>query len=151
MAIKDFIGRGWLFPLRFSPSSGGVAKDRGEGSQQRLNRIRMSLQQIIGVKRGEMFMQRKFGSGVRGLIFQMDTFNLKQRVEFAVTRAINDRQFGEKRIFLNQMAISVDRATAIANIIMNVVLRSSNVAGNLVLPFYTSDADRDSVNQILSE
>jgi phage baseplate assembly protein W len=111
----------------------------------------MSLQQIIGVKRGEMFMQRKFGSGVRGLIFQMDTLNLQQRIEFAVTRAINERQFGEKRVFINQMAVTVERSRAVATIILNVVLRSSNVEGNLVLPFYTSEADRDSVNQILSE
>lgn len=111
----------------------------------------MSLQQIIGVKRGEMFMQRKFGSGVRDLIFQMDTFNLEQRVQLSVTRAINERRFGEKRVFLNQMAVSVERGTGVANIIMDVVLRTSNVQGNFVLPFYTSAADRPSVNQVLSE
>ena len=149
MAVKDFIGRGWIFPLRFDPTSGGVAKDRGTGRDQKLNRIRMSLRQIIGVQRGEMFMQRRFGSGARDLIFALDTRNFKARLEVAVTRGITDKQFGEKRVFLEKMDVSLSRRTAVANILIDVVLRSSNVKGNLVLPFYLTDDLRPAVERTL--
>jgi len=149
MAVKDFIGRGWIYPFRFDATSGGVAKDRGTGRDQKLNRVRMSLRQIVGVQRGEMFMQRRFGASARSLIFQLDTRNFAQRLEVAVTRGITDSSFGEKRIFLEKMSVSLDRQTAIANILLDVVLRSSNVKGNLVLPFYSTDDSRPAVDRTL--
>ena len=151
MAVRDFVGRGWSFPFRFDPSTGGVSKDRGSGADQQLNRVRMSLQQIIGVKRGEMMLSRRFGSTVRDLIFNLDTFNLQQRLQFAVGRSIQDRRFGEKRVFISRLTIELDRSTAIAEIILDVVLRATNVEGNLVIPFFLAGQERAAVERALAE
>lgn len=151
MAVKDFIGRGWSFPMRFDPQTGGISKDRGTGEDQQLKRVRMSLQQIIGVKRGEMMLSRRFGSTVRNLIFNLDTFNLQQRLQFAVGRSIQDSRFGEKRVFINRLTIELDRSTAVAEIILDVVIRSTNVEGNLVVPFFLTGQDRAAVEQTLTE
>lgn len=87
-------------------------------------------------------MNRGFGSSVRDLIFQLDSFNLTDRVNFAVTRAMQHRRYGEQRIFVNSMTVKLDRTTAAADIDMQAVLRSANVESNLVFPFYLRDDER---------
>lgn len=140
---RDFIGRGWSFPFGFSARTGGVLRDEGRGVQQQLERIRDSLQQILGVRRGEMFMVRRFGSNMRDLIFQGIDGPLVEAAEFVATRAIEDEEFGDKRIFINRLSVDRDTVTVSAIIVrVNYTIRSSNVEGNLVFPLYLESTER---------
>lgn len=140
--LKDFVGKGWKFPFRFDPATGGVARDRGTGTDQKLNRVRMSIEQIIGVKRGEIFGNRQFGSDLRGLIFQTDTANVTQRLSFVISRALQNRRHGEHRVFISRLKTRLIRNMGRAEIDLNIVLRSSNVSANFVFPFYLRDSER---------
>lgn len=142
MALRNFIGVGWLFPVRFDSRTGGVKKDGNVSLDQQMQRVRQSLQHILGIRKGELFLQRGLGSTVRDLIFQLDTFNLGQRFEFAAVRAIEDEKFGEPRVVVNRVSVLLDRGTGVASADMSVQLRSSNVPGNLVFPFYVDETER---------
>jgi len=142
MATRNFIGRGWVFPIRFDQRTGGIKKDVGTGINQQLARVRQSLQHIMGIRKGEVFMQRRMGSTIRDLIFQLDTMNIEQLFQFAATQAIEDEEYGEPRVVVNRVGVLLDRTTGIADADMDVSLRASNVPGNLVFPFYTSETER---------
>ena len=148
-ATRAFIGKGWKFPIRFDPRTGGVQKDGPPGIEQQLGRVRQSLQHILGIRRGEMFLQRGFGSTVRDLIFQLDSFNLQQRFEFAAVRAIEDQEFGEPRVIVNRIEVNLERRSGIASADADVTLRTSNIPGNLVFPFYVDEAERNAAERLL--
>jgi phage baseplate assembly protein W len=149
MALRNFIGVGWVFPVRFDSRTGGIKKDTVVSLDQQLQRVRQSMQHILGIRKGEVFLQRGLGSTVRDLIFQLDTFNLEQRFEFAATRAIEDKKFGEPRVVVNKVSVLLDRQSGAANADMNVQLRASNVPGNLVFPFYIDEDERGSAQQVV--
>lgn len=145
MANRDFIGRGWRFPFRFDPRSGGVAKDQGEGTNQKLSRVRQSLFLIISVRKGELYFSRRFGSRMRTLIFGLNTANLMQRIKFEVFAAFEDRDFGEHRAFIDRVSILLPdrvRGRASADVSVGFVLRNTNAEGNLVFPFYLTGSSR---------
>lgn len=154
MASRDFIGRGWRFPFRFDPRSGGVAKDQGDGVNQKLNRIRQSLFLIIGVRKGELYFSRRFGSRMRTLIFSLNTANLAQRIKFEVFAAFEDRDFGEHRAFIEKISIILPdrvRGLASADVSVNFVLRNTNAESNLVFPFYLTGPARTAAERGSSE
>jgi phage baseplate assembly protein W len=142
MALRNFIGVGWMFPIRFDSRTGGVKKDGTVSLDQQMQRVRQSLQHILGIRKGELFLQRGFGSTVRDLIFQLDTFNLGQRFEFAAIRAIEDEKFGEPRVVVNRVSVILNRRTGTAEADMDIQLRTSNSPGNLVFPFFVDETER---------
>ena len=82
------------------------------------------------------------------MIFQLDTFNLGQRFEFAAIRAVEDPKFGEPRLIVNRVSVFLDRRTGVADADMDVQLRASNTASNLVFPFYVDESERGSTQQV---
>jgi phage baseplate assembly protein W len=148
MALRNFIGTGWLFPVRFDSRTGGIKKDSTVSLEQQIQRVRQSLQHILGIRKGEVLLQRGLGSTVRDLIFQLDTFNLGQRFEFAAVRAIEDEKYGEQRCITNRVSVVLDRGTGQANADMSIQLRNSNTPANLVFPFYVDEAERGSAQPV---
>lgn len=60
---KEFLGRGWKFPFRLDPASGGVAMSEYEDN------IRQSITVILGTRPGERQMLPEFGCRVHELMF----------------------------------------------------------------------------------
>jgi len=144
VANRDFIGRGWRFPFQFDERTGGVAKDEGDNTDRQLTRVSWSIQQIIGVRQGEMLLSRRFGSRFRDLVFQLTTANLAQRLEWAAIKALEDREYGEHRAFIDQVRVKLPGSDGKADIDVAFVMRASNVPGNTVFPFYLQGTARES-------
>lgn len=150
--VRDFIGRGWRHPFAFDPSTGGVAKDRGSGTAQKLQRIADSLAQILGVSRGEMFLRRKRGSALQDMVFQRGTANLEQRLEFVVLQALENRDgFGEPRIFVDRVRVTVRPRDPTVDISVDYTIASTNTQGNACFPYYLTDEERTAVERGLRE
>ena len=64
---KEFLGRGWAFPFRFDPASGGVAFSEFEGN------IRQCITIILSTRPGERQMLPDFGCRVHELLFAPST------------------------------------------------------------------------------
>jgi phage baseplate assembly protein W len=140
--IKDFVGRGWISPFQFDPTTGGVAKDRGEGTDQKLNRVGMALTRIFNTRRGEVFMARGQGSRLRDSVFGLDSEGIEGQLQFEATLAVEGRPYGEPRVVLERAEARVERPTKRAFVEVVVALRSTNVAGNIVVPFYLDEPDK---------
>lgn len=137
----DFVGRGWAWPFGFDKRTGGVSKDQGSGVEQRLQRILWAILRVLGIHVGEVFMARKFGSGLRDLVGKPNDSGIISLVEFAVTQAI---ERWEKRIRLDVVVIAPDPDNgAQLNINLAYTIRRSNVTGNLVYPLYLNEEDRE--------
>ncbi len=139
-AFIDIVGQGWTFPFQFDPRTGGVSRDPPPSIVQRLQRILYSLQQILGVKLGSMFMSRKFGSAIRTLLFKPNDASLVGLLQYAVTTAI---ETWEKRIQLNNVSVTPDPVViGRVNVGVDYTIRQTYVQGNLVYPLYLPDATR---------
>lgn len=64
---RELLGRGWSFPFRFDPSTGGVATSGGEEN------IRESMTIILGTRPGERQMLPDFGCRIHELMFAPGT------------------------------------------------------------------------------
>ena len=64
---KEFLGRGWAFPFRFDPASGGVAFSEFEDN------IRQCITIILSTRPGERQMLPDFGCRVHELLFAPST------------------------------------------------------------------------------
>lgn len=134
MAVKpDIIGRGWEFPFRFTPL-GGVKRLVGIGRANGVEKINMSLQQILGTKIGARVIDREFGSDLRGLIFDPIDQISATRVQLATVEAI---QRWERRIELLNVEISILRsAEGVIEARIEYQIIATQQIGNLVYPFY---------------
>ena len=151
---RDFIGKGWSYPFRFDPRTGGVSKDVGDGTAQKINRVRMSLFIIVSIKKGELYFGRRFGSRFRNLIFAVNTANLVQRTRFEVFAAFEDPDFGERRAFVESLVVTPPLrhiGSPRLEVEVQFVLRGTNAEGNLVFPFYLNDRERDAAERGLTD
>lgn len=140
VALSDIVGRGWSYPFGFDARTGGVAKDPPVSDEQRRQRIINSIEQIIGVAMGSLFMSRTFGSETRDLVFKPNDISLYGLIQFTVTQAI---ETWEKRIRINNVDVEADPdEPARVQISLDYQIRRTNVQGNLVYPLYLSDAVR---------
>lgn len=64
---RELLGRGWSFPFRFDPSTGGVSTSGGEEN------IRESMTIILGTRPGERQMLPDFGCRIHELMFAPGT------------------------------------------------------------------------------
>ena len=64
---KEFLGRGWRFPVGFEPATGGVATSEYEQN------IRECITLILGTKPGERQMLPEFGCRIHELMFSPNT------------------------------------------------------------------------------
>jgi len=156
MARRDFIGRGWAWPIQFDARTGGVAKDQGESTEQQLTRVRNAIFILLRFKRGSIFFMRKLGSRLRDLLFSMNTSNLTERIRFEVFKAIDEEGFGERRAVITKLEVGEpyrlsNVQSPIADVELEFVLRQSNVEGNMSYPYYLKGQERVAAEQGLKE
>ncbi|MEX0761909.1 MAG: GPW/gp25 family protein [Dehalococcoidia bacterium] len=124
----DFIGRGWMFPVRVS-KRGGLMLTSG------VEEINASLRMILSTAPGERVMRPDFGCRIWDLLFApVDANTLGQMVQ-TVTEAV---ERWEPRIELQEVEPVPDPEDAsVVHILLTYVLKNTNDRRNLVFPFYT--------------
>lgn len=133
MAVNpNIIGRGWAFPFRFT-TRGGIEKAGGLSSDDAVSKIRMAIQQILLTKLGSRYIDRDFGSDLRGLVFTPIDSLSAARVRGAIVEAI---QNNEKRVDILNVEIDLSRAKeGILEAKVDFRIIATQVEGNLVYPF----------------
>ncbi len=131
---KDFLGRGWAWPVRLDAVSGQVAMAEFEED------IRQAIRIILETSPGERVMRPDFGCGIHDLVFEaLDSATLA-RVRTVVQEALI--RF-EPRIEV--IGVEVDPAYAPEGrlqIGLEYRVRRTNQVGNLVYPFYFREGGR---------
>lgn len=129
---KEFMGRGWAFPFRLLPGSGGVETVAYEKD------IQQSIAIILGTSKGERKMRPDFGCGIHDRVFAaIDTSTITQ-IKRDVTEALRTY---EARI--DVLGVEVDTAPLFdgrLDISLNYRIRNTNQSDNYVYPFYFKEA-----------
>lgn len=126
---KDWMGRGWAYPVRIDPATGLVATAAYEQD------IRQSILIILGTSPGERVMRPDFGCGIHELVFGVVDVALLTRVEESVRQAL---MHYEARIEVNRVRAEPMHATTEGLLLIELEyrVRRTNQTGNLVYPFY---------------
>lgn len=124
---RDFIGRGWPFPLRQQPDH----VLRMVGGEEK---IRQSIQIVLGTAPGERQMRPEFGCGIHDLVFQPNTSALRSLVVEKVRSCLT---LFEPRI--DVVEVAAETAPEGKNYLLIRIsyrIRSNNAFHNLVYPFF---------------
>jgi len=125
---KDWLGRGWAYPVRIDPLTGAIAFAEYETD------IRQSIRIILGTSQGERVMRPDFGCGIHDLVFEVIDVATLTRVEAAVRDALVKY---EARIeVLSVRTDPIAAADGCLLIELEYRVRRTNQIGNLVYPFY---------------
>ena len=127
MSDGDFLGSGWAFPFRISPS-GGIALQRHERDVDEAIRI------ILSTAKGERHMRPQFGCGIHELVFAPNNATTAGLVESYVEEAIG---WWEPRVEV--LEVNVDTDDDERNLLIITIhyrVRATNDERNLVYPFY---------------
>ena len=130
---EDILGRGWSFPFRFS-AVGRVRKIVGVAAADSLEKVKMSIRQILGTRAGSRVIDRSFGSDLRNIVFEPIDDLTANRLRLAVTGAI--RRW-ERRVEVLGVFVSLDRAReGVLECSIDFRVAATQQEGNLVYPFY---------------
>lgn len=133
-ARKEFLGRGWAYPVGVEPRTGAVAEAEGDDD------VKQSIRIILGTAPGERVMRPDFGCGIHTLVFTtIDTASIN-RVEASVRDALTRY---EARIELNEVRVDpLEAADGKLTVNVGYRVRRTNQSGNLVYPFYFREGGR---------
>jgi len=126
---KDWLGRGWAYPVAIDPITGGVATAEYEAD------IRQSILIILETARGERVMRPDFGCGIHDLVFEVMDVATLTRVESAVKESMIKY---EPRIEVRQITVNPIQAATDGRLLIEFEyrVRRTNQLGNMVYPFY---------------
>lgn len=79
---KEFLGRGWSFPFKFDPATGGVAMSEYEQN------IRDCISVILGTKPGERQMLPDFGCAIHEEMFAPNTPATAHAIQRHIQKAL---------------------------------------------------------------
>lgn len=129
VAARPHLGSGWAFPVR--PSRGRLQFVRDEQD------IEQAIGIILETTRRERVMVPAFGSTLRDRVFDANSAPLAQDVEREVTAALRD---WEPRIVVERVTAHAGTVQPHVMLIeIDYLVRRTNVAHNLVYPFYLSE------------
>jgi len=133
---NDIIGRGWAFPFRFT-KVGRTGKLVGVSDASSLEKIAMSIRQILGTKRGSRVIDRDFGTDLKEILFDPIDEVSVARVRFTIMDAL---QTWERRVDILDVDVSIDRVKeGIIDVEIFYKVISTQLEGNLVYPLYVTD------------
>ena len=123
----DFIGRGFLWPLRVD-QSGSIALGSGADG------INASIRMVIITAPGERVMRPQFGCRIWDLLFEPINANTLGLMSEAVRDAVSQ---WEPRVELEDVTVEPDPENAArVQIDLRYRVKSTNDRRNLVFPFY---------------
>ena len=128
---KDFLGRGWKFPVAVNPTTGRIAMSEYEED------IKESIRIILATAPGERVMRPDFGCGIHDLVFSAISSITVGLFESRVREAITK---WEPRVDILKLEISTrDAANGKLEIKLTCLVRDNNTEFNLVFPFYLTE------------
>ena len=128
IAKKEFLGRGWAFPVGLDSQTGSVATAEFEDD------VRQAIRIILGTSPGERLMRPDFGCGIYDLAFEVIDSAVLIRITNMVTDALTRY---EPRIDLTNVNVDPYRAAeGVLEVNVEYRVRRTNQSGNLVYPFY---------------
>jgi phage baseplate assembly protein W len=128
---REFLGVGWKFPLQVT-ANGKIAQAKYE------QRIEEALYLILSTAKGERIMLPNFGASIHELVFAPNNTVTRGVVVQNVRQALVTY---EPRI--DVLDIDAESAPEQPNLLLiriNYRIRANNAIGNLVYPFYISEA-----------
>lgn len=128
---KDFLGRGWKFPVN-TDSSGKIVLSQFEED------IREAIRIILLTSKGERVMRPQFGAGLHDLVFETMSVTNIGSIQATVQDALIE---WEPRIELLLVNVEADPGE-IGKLLIDIDyrVRATNTQFNLVFPFYVSTA-----------
>jgi phage baseplate assembly protein W len=128
---KEFLGRGWRFPVQVNPTTGSIAVSEYEQD------IREAIFIILSTAKGERVMRPDFGCGIHDLVFDPISAATTGLVESEVREALT---LWEPRIVILALNVSSDQSDSGKLLIsIDYRVRTTNHEFNLVYPFYLSE------------
>lgn len=133
----DFLGSGWVFPLRADfanedSDNPQIALSSGEAN------IEESIRIILSTSQGERVMRPNFGCGLNRLIFAPINASTVGQITYHIRTALTE---WEPRIDNIGVEVSLDsEEESRININVSYTVRSTNNRRNLVYPFYLESA-----------
>lgn len=125
---KEWLGRGWAFPVRLDPLTGKVALAEYEDD------IRQAIMIIVRTKRGERIMRPDFGCGIHDLVHDVIDTAMLTRVETEVRESLT--RYEARIEVLAVRADPLQAAEGVLLIELEYRVRRTNQTGNFVFPFY---------------
>lgn len=128
---KQFLGRGWKFPIQVDPATGRIKMSEYEED------IEESIRIILSTTKGERVMRPDFGSTVFEYIFnltdEMTIGLLEKEIEETIRR-------WEPRVENVRAKVTMDKLSQEKLYVsVTYVVRSTNTEYNKVYPFYLQD------------
>jgi len=124
----EFLGRGWAFPFAVKKQTGGVALSRYE------EKVKESIQIILGTAKGERVMRPDFGCGIHEFVFSVLNSANVTLIKSTVREALMQ---WEPRITVKEVVVVPDQLDdGILQIQVTYQVVATNNEFNLVYPFY---------------
>ncbi|MDX2152663.1 MAG: GPW/gp25 family protein [Bryobacteraceae bacterium] len=130
-AKREFLGRGWSWPLRVE--GGAIAT----ASLDEL--VAQSIRLILSTNPGEREMRPAFGAGLRDFVFEPLSVGTLERLRTRVRESLID---WEPRIDVLNVSVESDPtpgAVGLVRILVDYRVRATNARRNLVYPFYLEE------------
>ncbi len=124
---KEFLGKGWKFPIKVD-TRGGIALSKYE------EKIRESIMIILSTAKGERVMRPDFGCDIHDFTFSIINTSTLTMIKSAVGDAL---LLWEPRIEVLDVETTTERINdGILLISIDYKIRTTNTGFNLVYPFY---------------
>jgi hypothetical protein len=125
---REYLGRGWSFPVRLREREGTVRLSEYDQD------IRESIWIILSTSKGERMMRPDFGCGIHDMVFEAISTGTLADIEDQVRTAL--AAFEPRIEVLEVNAQSDDGVNGRLRISIDYVVRGTNNQLNLVYPFY---------------
>ena len=127
---KEFLGRGWKFPVNVSTEGKIAVSEYGED-------IREAIWIILSTSKGERIMRPDFGCGIHDFVFASINTSTMTLIESSVREALT---LWEPRIELMNVKVSTEKIDEGKLLIsIDYKVRTTNNQFNLVYPFYLKE------------
>ncbi len=127
---KNFLGKGWKFPLQVT-YEGGVSASSYEED------IKEAILIILNTAKGERVMRPDFGCGIHDFVFASVNTSTITLIEKTVIEALVKWEPRIEIMSINVSTEEIDNGKLLINIDYRV--RSTNNRFNLVYPFYLKE------------
>jgi phage baseplate assembly protein W len=125
---REYLGRGWSFPVRLREREGTVRMSEYDQD------VRESIWIILSTSKGERMMRPDFGCGIHDMVFEAISAGTLAEIEEQVRVAL---AAFEPRIDVVQVsAESDDLLQGRLRVSIDYLIRGTNNQLNLVYPFY---------------
>lgn len=128
---RDFLGRGWAFPVKVDGAGRIVLSEFEED-------IREAIRIILLTAKGERVMRPDFGTGLHNFVFETMSVTNVGTIQAAIQNALIE---WEPRIELLAVNVEPDQGE-VGKLLINIdyEVRATNTQFNLVFPFYIGQA-----------